>query len=92
VLLDAFSNEICHSFCQELTWNSALLFPFFALRKGGSNGGVRRNIAYSPPADTSHFATVRDTPQTPSGRVQTVLPLRRDSAAHAIRLYGPKAV
>jgi hypothetical protein len=32
--------------------NSALLFPFFSLQKGGSNGGVRQNIAYSPPADT----------------------------------------
>jgi hypothetical protein len=39
VLLEAFSNEICHSFCQKLIWNSALLFRFFALQKGGSNGG-----------------------------------------------------
>jgi hypothetical protein len=31
--------------------NSPLLFPNSSLHKWVSNGGVRRNIAYSPPAD-----------------------------------------
>jgi hypothetical protein len=31
--------------------NSALLFQVSSLQKGGSNVGVRQNIAYSPSAD-----------------------------------------
>jgi hypothetical protein len=31
--------------------NFALLLQVKSLQKGGSNGGVRQNIAYSPPAD-----------------------------------------